>query len=220
MRTVQSELEAAWGRASDLAERFVFAGRTDAGVNAAGQVASVSSASDLAPQQSLVRLRGELPSDIAVLSMEPAPEGFDARSDACWRSYRYAVSTEDGRQQAAGMDVQRMDRAARLLQGEQDFAAFSSSGPLGPRGSTRRVLDTRVDGCGASKSLTVTLVADAFLRQMVRRIVSALLIVGSGRLTEAEISRALGLRDRSLLPGPAPARRLTLLEVGYREYSI
>lgn len=61
--------------------------------------------------------------------------------------------------------------------------------------------------------------ADAFLRQMVRRIVSALLLVGRGKIDVMEIVRGLELRDRSLLPGPAPAGNLTLVRVGYEEYT-
>lgn len=214
VRTVQGELEGAWMQATGRGERFVLAGRTDAGVHAEGQVASVRTQAVDSAQSLHRELVAGLAPDLRVLSMVDAPSGFDARRCAQWRSYRYELGSH-----RAYADTERMQSAGLALLGEHDFSAFASASELGPRGPVRRLLALQVEPAGAKDVVSVSVVADAFLRQMVRRIVSALVAVGNGIIGSAEITRGLELRDRAILPGPAPASGLTLVQVGYGEYS-
>ncbi len=213
---MQGELEGAWKAVTGLdGERLTLAGRTDAGVHAQGQVASVRTRTDLDAGRLHGGLSACLPEDLKVLEVADVEPGFDARHSARWREYRYDVARTP-----VYVDTARMDEAARALVGEHDFSAYSSVGELGSRGSVRDVLALRVlRSPGVESAAMVRIVADAFLRQMVRRIVSALLLVGRGKIDVMEIVRGLELRDRSLLPGPAPAGNLTLVRVGYEEYT-
>ncbi len=212
-RTVQGELEAAWVRSTGLEERVTLAGRTDAGVHAAGQVGSVVTRSDIAVSGLEDRLTRELPADFRVHSIVETPSGFNARSSARWRMYEYDLATAARRFLHRG----RMQAAADLLLGEHDFKAFASEGLLGPRGAVRRLHLMLVRDGGDSGRLVV--VGDAFLRQMVRRLVSALVAVGTGKMGALEIQRAFIMREPRLLPTPASPGGLTLVRVGYQEYT-
>lgn len=213
VRTVQGELERSWRHGTGLGERVTLAGRTDAGVDAATQVASVRTATALPAAELEELLRGHVPDDLRIVRVEDAPSGFDARRDARWRRYCYVVPPTEARAYA---DRPAMRGAAAELLGERDFAALSSTGEVGPRGAVRHVLALEIGE--RRDALAIGVVADAFLRQMVRRFVSALLAVGRGIMGAPELARAVALRDRALLPGPAPAGGLTLVDVGYEEY--
>ncbi len=212
-RTVQGELEAAWARSTGLEERITLAGRTDAGVHAAGQVGSVVTRSDIDVNGLEDRLARELPADLRVHAVAEMPPSFNARTSARWRMYEYDLAAAVRRFLHRG----RMQEAADLLLGEHDFKAFASEGPLGPRGAVRRLHLMLVRDSGDLGRLVV--VGDAFLRQMVRRLVSALVAVGTGKMGALEIQRALIMREPRLLPTPAPPGGLTLVRVGYQEYT-
>lgn len=212
---MQGELEDAWTRITGSRERFTLAGRTDAGVHARGQVASVVTAAGGSPAQLTSSLVRALPEDLRLVSLEEAPSGFDARRSAHWRAYGYELAA--GRKEYLRLSA--MNDAARGLEGERDFAAFSSVGGVagGSRGAVRRLMSLRVERSRRGEGYAFTVVADAFLRQMVRRLVSALVAVGRGKITGNDVLRAGEMKDRTLLPGPAPAANLTLLEIGYGE---
>ena len=212
-RTVQGELEAAWVRTTRLEEGVTLAGRTDSGVHAAGQVCSVVTRSALAVSGLEDGLARELPADLRVQAVVEMPSGFNARTSARWRMYEYDLATTARRFLHRG----RMHEAADLLLGEHDFKAFASEGLLGPRGAVRRLHLMLVRDGGDLGRLVV--VGDAFLRQMVRRLVSALVAVGTGKMGALEIQRALVMREPQLMPTPAPPGGLTLVRVGYQEYT-
>lgn len=213
---MQGELEDAWTRITGSRERFAVAGRTDAGVHARGQVASVVTTAGGSPAQLASSLVRALPEDLRLVSLEEAPPGFDARRSAHWRAYEYELAAEDRKEY---LRLSAMNDTARGLEGERDFAAFSSVGDVagGPRGAVRRLLSLRVERSRRGAGYAFIVVADAFLRQMVRRLVSALVAVGRGKITGSDVLRAGEMKDRTLLPGPAPAANLTLLEIGYGE---
>ncbi|MEE6274411.1 tRNA pseudouridine(38-40) synthase TruA [Georgenia sp. MJ206] len=232
-------------RLSDPA-RLTVAGRTDAGVHARGQVAHVDvpraaweelpGRGDRTPGQALVlRLAGVLgqaarprrAGDVVVLGAAEAPPGFDARFSAVWRRYAYRIADDPARRdplqrthvvwRARRLDVEAMDRAAALLVGEHDFAAYCR-----PRAgaTTIRTLKElrwqRVPGEGPGAGLVVAHVrADAFCHSMVRALVGAHLAVGDGRRGVEWPLRVLeaGRRDPGVTV--AEAHGLTLEEVGY-----
>jgi tRNA pseudouridine38-40 synthase len=183
------------------------AGRTDAGAHAHGQVVSMEISSPLTPEQWRLALNAALPADVVVLDARTAAPGFHARRDALARTYRYVVAARTtrmavGRQYAwrvrGPLDVESMRRAARLLAGRHDFAAFGSS-PR-PGGTTiRTVHAVKVRRVG--EVVVIDVDADAFLYGMMRSFAGALVAVGEGRMSEHELHRLL------LEP---PARRANL----------
>ena len=223
-RTVQGELEEALNRLTGERIRVRFAGRTDAGVHATGQVAAFC----LPPERSgrrdgwpelRRRLNAVLPPDLAVRSLRAAAPGFDPRRDARWRVYRYRIRMEADRRPADRhrtleiddrLDVAAMRAAAASLLGERDFAALGRDA----HGRTvRRLSEVRIVQRGTSLEVSVT--ANAFLRRMVRSIVALLMEVGRGRLTPEAVDRQLASGGRALHGRAAPAKGLTLERVVY-----
>ncbi|GAB3600189.1 tRNA pseudouridine(38-40) synthase TruA [Microbacterium tumbae] len=238
LRTVQGTLEAALARIVGSEAQLVVAGRTDAGVHAAGQVAHVDlddaqwariearhgrAAHD--PAGSIAgRMRGVLGAypDVTVTASSPAPEGFDARFAAVWRRYRYRLADErtgydpmrrnDTTTVRGVLDVGAMDAAARTLIGLHDFAAYCKAREEAT--TIRTLLDYRWSR-DAEGVLIAEVKADAFCHSMVRALVGACVAVGEGRLGVDDL---VILRDALVRTSEfkvLAARGLTLTEVGY-----
>ena len=233
LRTVQGEFETALRialRRSDVSATC--AGRTDAGVHARGQVAHVDlpdeAMADIgrghgSAMDNLVRrLNGLLPAEVRVLSIAPAPDGFDARFSALWRRYAYRIvdapAAVDPLQRNHVLSLQRrldlevMNAAAEGLVGEHDFAAFCRKREGATTIRTLFELRWARDEGGL---ITGTVRADAFCHSMVRALTGCLIAVGEGRRPPswaAEVLRA-GVKNPAVTV--APARGLTLEEVRY-----
>lgn len=223
-RTVQGELETALNRLTGERVRVRFAGRTDAGVHATGQVAAFClPRRDLRWPGGLAdlrrRLNAALPPDVTVRSLRRTTLGFDPRRDAAWRVYRYRIRMAGDRRPIDRhreleiddrLDVGAMRAAAMELTGERDFAALGSD----PRGRTiREIREVAIVSRGSLVEVRVT--ANAFLRRMVRSIIAVLLAVGRGRLAPAEVRPLLERGGRALHGRAAPAHGLTLERVIY-----
>jgi len=219
--TVQSELEAAVTKTTGEQARASFAGRTDAGVHALGQVAAFTTASALPGETLVDALNAWLPRDIAVRAAREVQAGFDPRRQAVRRRYRYVVENRRARpvlgrelcwHLSRPLDVEDMAQAAAALAGEHDFAAFG--GPLEhPQTTTVR----RVEGftvASADTRVVFEVVANAFLPHQVRRMVGALVQVGLGKMTAVDYGRLIEGPPSSAGPS-APARGLFLVEVEY-----
>ncbi|BDZ56998.1 tRNA pseudouridine(38-40) synthase TruA [Barrientosiimonas endolithica] len=234
-RAVESELSAALSRVLRAPEpvRLVVAGRTDAGVHAAGAVchadvdetafAALPGRSDRTPQEAAVtRLNGVLPPDVVVRGVQVAPEGFDARFSALRRRYRYRlcddvrrldpVRRRDTVVHKRALDVAAMDAAARNLLGLHDFAAFCKK----REGATtvRTLLDYSWVR-GADGVLEATVVADAFCHSMVRSLVGAVVPVGEGRREVDWPAQVLAAGRRDPAVAVMPPHGLSLVEVVY-----
>jgi tRNA pseudouridine38-40 synthase len=215
-RTVQGELEAALARLSDGERRPVDgAGRTDAGVHAAGQVIAFTYAGRLSAEELGRALDALLPADVAIRDVRPAPARFHPRYAARYREYRYTVwngPRSPLRERTAlgvrvPLDTAAMARAGLVLEGRHDFSAFGAA----DRNPVRTVHAVRVRRDGPL--VTIDVRADAFLRGMVRRIVAVLLEVGRGRLDETAVREALAARSPALDGATAPAKGLCLRRV-------
>jgi len=197
------------------------AGRTDAGVHASAQVASVNVDIDLAPAVVQRALNARLPFDIRVLTVEEAPLGFHARFHARGKAYRYRLLpasvpspfTRPFVWHVPGVrDVAAMRRAAGWLVGTHDFASFQGRGAS--------VLDTvrtieRMTLSEREGELVVEIEGDGFLRHMVRTIVGTLVDVGSGLRAPHTMGEVIEACDRRAAGPTAPARGLTLVSVRY-----
>jgi tRNA pseudouridine38-40 synthase len=222
-RTVQGALERAWQQFTNEQIRWTFAGRTDAGVHAWGQVANAHTATrhDLPTIERA--LNALLPPDIAVRRTWNVPHDFHARFSATRRSYRYLLLLEPHRSATwrhrawhlrDALHVDAMNAALELLLGEHDFAAFGST----PEGSTSRrcfaatCCTFEQDGL---RLLQVDLEASAFLRHMVRAIVGTVVLIGQERRAVDDMARILASRDRAQAGPTAPPHGLYLMSVTY-----
>ena len=218
-RTVQGLLEEALSQFLRVPVRTTGAGRTDSGVHAAGQVVSFEAPDGTDPSRVRDRLNRRLGPEISVRSAAVVPRSFDARHSARKRVYaymlyggvapdpfldRFAVWVPDG------LNLAAMRSAARALIGEHDFSSFCRRGE-GSMVRRVRSITVRPDG----ERLVVRVIADSFCHQMVRSIVGLLLEVGRGKRPAEEAPRALAAKDRASAGPVAPAKGLTLIEVGY-----
>jgi len=224
-RTVQGTLLAAARELWGAGVRLHGAGRTDAGVHALGQVASVHlppRARAAAPAEALRSWNDLLPPDVNVLSLAPAPASFHARHDAVRRTYRYRIArrrTGFGKPYVYWakdpLDVGAMDRAARLLAGRHDFASFCEN----PEGHDSTVVVVESAGVAAPPEadglVLVRISASHFLWKMVRRVVGILLEVGAGRMSERDVARLFVERDERVARLTVPPSGLFLESVGY-----
>jgi len=232
--SIQGLLEAALGEIEGRDVSVIGAGRTDAGVHAVGQVASIRLAHPLDPQTLCRAINAKLPEDVRVRAVEEASPDFHARRAARGKTYRYRIlcgpiASPFERRYAwhvpAPLDDLRMQQAARLLVGRHDFAAFQRAGsdrattvrtvfavdvtrsavPVWPAGVT----------AGSGALITIEISGDGFLRHQVRAMVGALVEIGSGQRDLARLVEALHARDRSLAGPTAPPQGLFLLSVQY-----
>lgn len=215
-RTVQGALETALARLNGGRRQAVDgAGRTDAGVHAAGQVIAFTYAGALSAEALMEALNGTLPPDVAVRDVRRAPATFHPRYAARYREYRYTVwngPRSPLRERTAlwvrtPLDTDAMARAATAFEGRHDFSAFGGVDPE----PVRTVHAVRVRRRG--DLVTIDVRADAFLRGMVRRMVASLLAVGRGRIAETAVGEALRAREPALAGAAAPARGLCLRRV-------
>jgi tRNA pseudouridine38-40 synthase len=219
--TIQAALEDAWEPLLGFTPTVHGAGRTDAGVHALGQVASVEA--DIGhPAAAIQRaLNIRLDPDIRVTAVAEMPDGFHARFSAVGKSYRYRIAGGPVVSPFAHryvwhvpqrMDVDVMQDAAQRLLGRHDFSVFQSTGS--DVVDAVRTLD-RIDVRQDNDELVVDVHGDGFLRHMVRAIVGTLVDVGAGRRTVASMEALLASRDRGQAGDTAPAQGLTLVSVDY-----
>jgi tRNA pseudouridine38-40 synthase len=242
LRTVQGELEAALAtifRTVGPQPTLTVAGRTDVGVHATGQVAHLdlddaqvadlerARRGDHAPRGlwALVRRLNGIAGaagDVQVQRATVAPPGFDARFAAVWRRYEYrvadAAALRDPRRRGyelwhpTALDGEAMAEAARSLLGLHDFASFCR-----PRegATTIRTLQEFSWSRDADGVLVAHVRADAFCHSMVRALVGACLAAGAGRLATGRVVILRDAASRTNEFAVAPAKGLTLVDVGY-----
>ena len=212
----------------------VGAGRTDSGVHASGQVAHFDWEHSLPPEKLILALTTLLPTDIRVLSLEPADPDFHARFDAKSKVYLYRINrsrTTDpftfrfSHLFPLPLDLNLLAECAGRIQGEHDFSAFQASGTdivttwrtvfgveLLTPASAFPYLETIQPGL-----IFVRIHATGFLRKMMRLLIGTMLEIGSGKRPLEHLSLALETGNKQLTGIPAPARGLFLEKVFYTE---
>jgi tRNA pseudouridine38-40 synthase len=215
-RTVQGELQRVLAQLSGgRPVRVEGAGRTDAGVHAAGQVIAFTYAGRLTAVELARSVAGLLPPDVGIGPLYRVPAGYSPRRGALYREYRYSIwngpPSPLRERYALGvrerLDTVAMAAAAEQLVGQHDFSAYGGA----DRQPTRTLHRVRVRKKG--RMVTIEVVGDSFLRQMVRRLVAALLRVGRGQATPDDVGAALRQRRPAFNGEVAPAAGLCLWRV-------
>jgi len=219
--SIQGLLESAMARLEGRSVTVHGAGRTDAGVHARGQVASAEVTFDHDPATVARALNSQLPEDVRVLEVVEAAEGFHARFSARSKTYAYRIRISEvadpfDRAYAwhvrSPLDLEAMRRAAALLIGTHDFAAFQSAGTE-VRTTVRTIHRSEV---GHEPGLiTYEIAGDGFLRHMVRAIVGTLVEIGRGRWPSQTMADVLASGARTGAGPTAPACGLFLVRVDY-----
>jgi tRNA pseudouridine38-40 synthase len=203
------------------------AGRTDAGVHALGQVASVTLHRDIAPRAVMRAANMHLPPAVRVLAAEEVGPEFHARFRATAKTYRYRIWNGDVLSPFERpfawhvpwpmLDLPAMAGAAARLVGTHDFAAFQGTGS-DTETTVRTIFSSSIAGCderAREPLIRYEVRADGFLRHMVRAIVGTLVEVGRGREPATWMGEVLESRERRRAGPTAPAAGLFLVGVEY-----
>jgi tRNA pseudouridine38-40 synthase len=222
--SVQAAIEAALGRLQEAEPRIFGAGRTDAGVHAAAQVAHVDLDRPWEPFRLGEALNAHLrPAPVAILRVARVADDFHARFDAIARSYSYRIlnrrappALEAGRvwHVKGDLDAAAMQQGAAWLEGRHDFTTFRST--MCQAKSPVKTLD-RVVVERSGDEIRLRLDARSFLHNQVRSIAGTLERVGAGAWSPERVREALRARDRAACGPVAPPEGLVLTGVSYPE---
>ena len=196
-------------------------GRTDAGVHAYGQVANFHVPKHFTAQEILEYLNHYLPMDIAVISIEEVDERFHARFHAVKKTYVYRIHTSSIPNvferkymytYTEKLDVDTMRKAASVMLGTHDFAAFCGNKKM-KKSTVRTVTDIVIEE--KENEIQISYSGDGFLQQMIRIMTGTLIEVGNGTKKTEDIVCILESKKRENAGYTVPADGLILKKVYY-----
>ncbi len=227
LRTVQGELTAALSLIEGRSVVLHGSGRTDAGVHAEGQVASVVLERNISEQKLRAAINGNVQRDVRVFSAEQVPDDFHARYSAVAKTYVYRIVNAPvmspfwsryAFHEARSLDLDAMRACAEQFMGEHNWTAFSAAqADVDDRVRTisRVEISEHENDRVRGRMIEIEVGADGFLRYMVRMIAGALLAVGRLELDPTDVSKAIDTGYRPDAIAAAPACGLTLIGVKY-----
>jgi len=220
-RTVQNVFEATLLKLGWTGKSVLFAGRTDAGVHASGQVAAFDLAWNHSPGDLMNALNALLPADVSVFNAVVSQPDFHPRYNAKARTYRYRIYCNPVRDPQLDRfawrvwpapDYDRLAAASQIFLGIHDFAGYGRA--TSPGGSTIRYL-IAANWLKADAELNFVITGNAFLYHMVRRLVYAQVRAGQGKLRLEDLKRHLQIPGSEPIQGLSPPQGLSLVEVSY-----
>lgn len=221
-RTVQGELTQALSLIEGRGVNVHGSGRTDAGVHAEGQVASVEIQREITAVKLRAAINGNMGKDVRVLSCQIVSDDFHARYSALEKTYVYRIVNGPvispfwwryAHHDARPLDLERMKAVGELFCGEHDWTAFSAA-QSDVEDRVRTVTGVAITERPDSL-IEIRVSANGFLRYMVRAMAGTLMAVGRGELDRDAVAEALQTGVRPIAAVTAPANGLTLLSVRY-----
>ena len=200
--------------------KTIFSGRTDAGVNAKGQVVQFETDKQIVASRFICSLNGLLPNDISVSKLMEVSNDFHAQKSAKKRHYQYVFYNRKQRSAFDGdlmiinydLNIQRMQKALDYLQGEHDFSAFKSSGSEVPN---RVCFIYKAECKKLGDTVVIDIVGNRFLYNMVRAIVGTLLLIERNNFSPEKMKEILDGKDRKKAGKTVNPYGLTLMKVEY-----
>lgn len=220
-RTVQEEIEKAFLTLTGENVSVEGSGRTDKGVHALGQVASVQTSNIMPTKNFKIALNDLLPKDIFIKKVEEVDQNFQARFSAKRKTYKYIVCVGGERGAINNsliayypykVDIEKMREVAKLLIGKHNFKGFCSS-DASVTNFEREIYDLKINK--KNRKYTFLVCGNGFLYNMVRIIVGTLLDVGRGKLSVERVKNALETGNRNNSGQTMPACGLYLKNVEY-----
>ena len=218
---IQGEIERAIEIITGEKVELIGSGRTDAGVNAVGQIANFKIEKDFPIEKIPIALNSQLKKSIRIKKAEEVPERFHSRYNCKKKTYEYTINnSEQGTAIYRNMqyhypiklDETKMDEAVKYLIGEHDFKSFKASG-TSSKSSVRVIYDAKVERKG--DIITITLTGNGFLYNMVRIISGTLVEVGEGKIEPVKVKEILDAKDRLKAGKTLPPTGLCLVNVEY-----
>ncbi len=219
--TIQAALEAAISQVAAEPVKITVAGRTDAGVHATAQVVHFDTTAVRVAEAWVRGVNSAVDKHVRVLSALPVAADFHARFDAFGRRYRYMLQSCRVRPPMLRgrvgwthlpLDLATMRQAAALLAGEHDFSSFRSS-DCQAKSPVKTLY--RIALAGSPELMAIDLHGNAFVHNMVRNIVGALVYVGSGKLSVNGFADLLAEKSRRRAPPTFMPDGLYLTGVDY-----
>lgn len=223
-KTIQGKLESILGRLYEEPVEVFSAIQTDASVHAQGQVVHFHAPQgDFSTGEIRAYFEKYLPDDIIVLEIAKADDRFHSRLQAETFTYQYRLWKKDARQRPlferqyvnvmdAKLDISQMKKAAKLIEGEHDFTAFSSRSKI--KNPIKNV--TAIELIEDENEIRVKITAKGYLINMERIIVGTLIQIGTGQKKLADIEKAFTMKDPKFVGHKAMAAALSLMEVHYK----
>lgn len=221
--SIQQKVEEAIFEITSEKLRVTGSGRTDAGVHALGQAAHFDTESRMPAQKFAYAINTKLPHDIRIRSSQEAASDFHAIRSAKIKHYRYVIYNDIHDNALMNrystfvrekLDISLMRDAAGYFIGEHDFAAFCAKGSTPLSTTIREIYACDISSEG--KYITIDVMGNGFLYNMVRIMAGTLIDVGKGKLKPGDIKDIILSRDRSKASATAPSKGLVMVEAIYR----
>lgn len=219
--SIQETLEICMEKIFQKHIEFTGAGRTDAGVHARKMIAHFDMEEEIDIPHLIYKFNRMLPKSMVVFEIYPVQPEAHARFDAISREYKYYINTRKdpfnrkfSQLISRNLDVDKMNEACKILIDHTDFQCFS-----------KVKTDVKTYNCKIESavweqnghSLVFTIIADRFLRNMVRAIVGTLLEIGTGKTKTEELENILRSKNRSKAGRSVEAKGLFLHKINYPE---
>jgi len=218
---IQGEIERAIQNVTGKQVDLIGSGRTDAGVNAYGQVANFKIESEFPIEKMATAINSQLKKSICVKRAEEVPLEFHSRYNCHSKTYNYVIdNSEQGTaiyrnltyHVSQKLNIKNMQEAVKYFAGEHDFSSFKSSG-TSSKSSVRTIYDAKVEK--DKDKIIISLTGNGFLYNMVRIIAGTLLEVGLGNIKPEEIKDIIEAKNRQKAGKTLPPQGLFLMNVEY-----